>query len=67
MFDGYVGKALFNVTQNSHKDNGIGLSRAAKVIRKHIFDKDEIFNGDLSSGRQIDSAPSTLLHYFTDS
>ena len=46
--DAHVGKALFDVTQNSHKDYGIVLSRAAKIIRKHMFDKEEIFNADFS-------------------
>ena len=58
----HVGKALFDVTQNSHKDDGIVLSRAAKIIRKHMFDKEEILNGDLSKEKQKDSVPSPLLH-----
>ena len=60
--DAHVGKALFDVTRNSHKDDGIVLSRAAKIIRKHMFDKEEIFNGDLSKENQKDSVPSPLLH-----
>ena len=53
---------MLNVTQNYHKDYGIVLFRAAKTISKHMFDKEEIFNGDLSRERQIGSAPSPLLH-----
>ena len=32
-----------------HKDDGIVLSRAAIIIRKLMFNKEEIFNGDLSN------------------
>ena len=60
--DAHVGKALFDVTQNSYKDDGIVLSRAAKIIHKHMFDKEEIFNGDLSREKQNDSVPSPMLH-----
>ena len=35
-FDRQVGKALFNVAQNSHKDDSIMLPRAAKIICKHV-------------------------------
>ena len=35
-----------------HKDDGIVPSRAAIIIRKLMFDKEEIFNGDLSRGKQ---------------
>ena len=38
------------------------LSRAAKIIHEHMFDKEEIFNGDLSRKKQRDSVPSPLLH-----
>ena len=60
--DAHVGKALFDVTQNSHKDDGIVLSRPAKIIRKTMFEKEEIFNGDLSREKQKGSVPSLLLH-----
>ena len=60
--DAHVGKALFDVTQNSYKDDGIVLSTAAKIIHKHMFDKEEIFNGDLSREKQNDSVPSPMLH-----
>ena len=50
--DGQVGKALFYVTQNSHKDDGVALSRAAKIIHKHMFDKEKKFNEDLSREKQ---------------
>ena len=60
--DAHVGKALFDVTQNSYKDDGIVLSRAAKIIHKHMFDKEEIFNGDLSREKQNNSVPSPMLH-----
>ena len=60
--DGQVGKTLFDATKNSHKDDDIVLSRAAKIIRKHMFDKEEIFNEDLSRDKQKDSVPSPLLH-----
>ena len=36
--DSHVGKTLFDVTQNSHKDDGIVLPRAAKIICKYMFD-----------------------------
>ena len=59
--DRQVGKALFNVTQNSHKDDSIMLPRVAKIKRKHMFDKEEILNGDLSREKQEDCVPSPLL------
>ena len=60
--DTCVGKELFDFTQNSHKDDGIVLSRAAKIIPKHTFDKEEIFNRVLPRKKQKDSVPSPLLH-----
>lgn len=59
---GNVGKALFEVTQNAHKDNGIVLSRAPKIIHKNMFDKEEIFCGDIFGEKQKDSVPSPLFH-----
>ena len=38
------------------------LSRAAKIIPKHTFDKEEIFNRVLPRKKQKDSVPSPLLH-----
>ena len=54
---------MFEVTQNAHKDNGIVLSRAPKIIHKNMFDKEEkIFCGDVFGEKQKDSVPSPLFH-----
>lgn len=39
--DGHLGKVFFEGMQNSHKDGRALLFRAAKIIRKHIFSKEE--------------------------
>ena len=53
---------MFEVTQNAHKDNGIVLSRAPKIIHKNMFDKEDIFCGDVFGEKQKDSVPLPLFH-----
>ena len=66
--DAHVGKALFDVTQNSHKDDSIVLPRAAKIIHKHVFHQDEILNGNLSTKKRKRICLITIASSnFTDS
>ena len=52
--DGDIGHATF--------DEGTILCKAAKIIRKHLFCKDEVFNGDLTLERQVSSVPRELIY-----
>ena len=47
-----VGRALFESSQSSSKDEGIILSKAAKIVRKYMFLREETFSRDLSKQRQ---------------
>ncbi len=57
-----VGHAVFEASQSSSFDEGIILCKAAKIIRKHLFSKEEVFDGDLTKQRQISSVPKELIH-----
>ena len=56
------GRALIECSQNTLKDDGIILSKAARIVYRFMFDKNEIFDGDLSKERQKSSVPGPLLH-----
>ena len=56
-----VGKTLISLAQNSAKDNGFVISKAAKIIRKKMLVDDVTFDGDLSSEKQLQSVESSLL------
>ena len=55
-----MGRALFEACQNSSHDDGMINAKAASVIRKQLFNNDEIFNGDLSRERQMASILQVL-------
>ena len=55
-----MGRALFEACQNSSHDDGMTNAKAASVIRKQLFNNDEIFNGDLSRERQMASILQVL-------
>ena len=38
------------------------LSKAAKIIRHHLFSSDQVFHGDLSQQKQTASLPKKLIH-----
>ena len=57
-----VGRALFESSQSSSIDEGIILSKAAKIVRKYMFLREETFSGDLSKQRQRLSVPDSLYH-----
>ena len=43
-------------------DEEIILSKAAKIIRHHLFTSDHVFDGDLSQQKQTASVPKELIH-----
>ena len=57
-----VGRALVECSQNTRQDEGIILSKAARVVRRFLFSKEEIFDGDLSPSKQKESVPLPLLN-----
>ena len=57
-----VGKAMVECSQNTWHDEGIILSKAARIVRRYLFSKDETFDGDLSTKRQKESVPLPLLN-----
>ena len=58
--DGVIGKAIFQFSINSPKDEEIILGNSAKIIR--IFSNYLLFNGDISEEKQSSLVPSCLLH-----
>ena len=58
--DSEIGRALFEACQSSSHDDRMIISKAASVIRKQLFNNDEIFDGDLSRERQMASIPQVL-------
>ena len=38
------------------------MSKAAKIIRHHLFSSDQVFDGDLSQQEQTASVPKELIH-----
>ena len=58
-----MGRALFEESQSSSHDDGMIVAKAASVIRKQLFNNDEIYNGDLSRERQMTSIPQVLHHF----
>ena len=49
--DGEMRRAVFEACQLSSQDDGFILARAAKIIRKVLFENDLLFDGDLSSSK----------------
>ena len=60
--NGAIGRAVFEASMKSTKDDRIILSQAASIIRKHLFTKNECFDGNLSVNNQKSSVPIHLLH-----
>ena len=59
--NGAMGRAVFEASMKSTIDEGIILSQAASMIRKHIFSKDQ-FDGNISVNNQRSATPVHLLH-----
>ena len=53
---------MFEASNSNSKEEGIILCKAANIIRKYIFRKEEFFDGDVSTVRQKKSVPPHLLH-----
>ena len=49
-------------SQDTWHDEGIILSKAAKIVRRFLFSKEETFDGDLSKQRQKESVPLPLVN-----
>ena len=45
----------------SRQAEGNTIFKAAKIIRKYMFETDEVFNGDFSEERQLKAVPPHLL------
>ena len=60
--NGAIGRAVFETSMKSTIDEGIILSQAASVIRKHLFTKNECFDDNLSVKNQKSLVPIHLLH-----
>ena len=60
--DGEIGKAMFEASLDSSQDEGIVLCRAAKIVRKYLFQDEIEFIGDTSTECQKSSVPTHLLH-----
>ena len=59
--DDDVGRDIFEACENSKEDEIIILSKASKLIRKHLLQLDDMtFNGDSTPRRQNESVPDYL-------
>ena len=58
----HVGYAIFEASKTSSFDEGIILSKAAKIIRHHLFSLDQVFDEDLSQQKQTASVPKELIY-----
>ena len=47
--NGDVGRDICEASANSMLVDGVILTKAANIIRKHLFSKTEVFDGDLST------------------
>ena len=56
-----LGRALYSACSWSSEEIDSVLSKTAKIIRKKLFECDEVFNGDLSLEKQITSVPGVLV------
>ena len=54
-------RALMQCSQNTMKEDGITISKGAKIVRRCMFKEDEIFDGNLPSRKQKSSVSVTLL------
>ena len=61
--NGAIGRAVFEASMKSTIDEGIILSQAASIIRKHLFTKNECLDGNLSVNNHKPSVPIHLLHF----
>ena len=55
-------RAFFEACQSSSNDDGMIIAKTTSVIREQLFNNDEIYNGDLSRERQMNSIPQVLLY-----
>ena len=61
----HVGHAIFESSKISSFDEGVILCKSVKIIRKHLFEHDETFVGDVSKEKQIAFVPKELVHLIT--
>ena len=54
-------RALFNVCLSSYSDDGILLTKAARIIRKYLLRHKQQFNGDISREREFEGIPSSIF------
>ena len=57
-----MGKAIFEASSIPCKSEGIIICKAANIVRKHMFTKEESCDGDPSTICQTSSIPAHLLH-----
>ena len=57
-----VGAAIVKCSENTWHDEGIILYKAARIVRRILFTKEETFEEDLSEQRQKESTPLPLLN-----
>ena len=55
------GRELFKASKNSVSDEGMIISKTAKIIRKLMFENAEIFDGDFSFQNQEASVSKQLV------
>ncbi len=58
-----IGKAIYEACQQSYEEDGVCLSKAAKIIRKQIAEHKVNDSRLLSDGCQGDSVPLTLFTF----
>lgn len=59
----HVGHAIYEASKMSSFDEGITLSKAAKLyVPQHVFTSEQVYDGDLTQQKQTASVPKELVH-----
>eukprot|EP00111_Clytia_hemisphaerica_P009042 TCONS_00026500-protein len=57
----HIGQAIFQASRMTAFDEGIILTKAANIIRRHLFKSDVTFTGDFTKEKQTASVPKELI------
>lgn len=60
--DESMGRAIFEASVSSCKDEGVIICKAASIVRKYMFLKEQSFDGNLSKSHHKSSVAPQLIH-----
>ena len=62
-YDEDISQAVHDMSASDYDSEAILLSKAAKVLRRHLFEKQYHFTGSFSSDSELQSVPAALLTF----